>query len=172
MTLLAMSEALSMTRNSWDLQSLLDKPLRQETITTDNTNGYVQWKWDEFIPQDVLARLVDTIEKNYKSLVFDVNMFEPPKEPEDNSKILILEEVEQLYKVEKLKTNRKKVEIALRTLWETRKTCFDSNLSENDIIMYERVDIAIDFLLKISRKIDKIQQNKHIFDDKNVVIDI
>jgi hypothetical protein len=75
-----------------------------------------------------------------------------------------LEGVEALYDKEKILTCRDKIESTLRQLMFMRKDHYDPELTENDHELYDRVNVAILFLLKLSLRFDYLQQLNHVED--------
>jgi len=90
----------------------------------------------------------------------------PPKEHEFNKPMFMvrLEEIESLYTKRVIITTRNKVETELKYFFkDLRKKSYIPYIDKQETSIYERIDKAIDFLLTLSRKIDKIQQDEKIY---------
>jgi hypothetical protein len=102
----------------------------------------------------------------------NIRGFTPPTRPAvpqqaNFSKLVFvgrLEEIEILYGERKIITTRHKVETELTYFFNVmRKKSYVPYLDEEELSICNRVDKAIDFLLTLSRKIDKIQQDEKIY---------
>ena len=75
-----------------------------------------------------------------------------------------LQEVERLYSERMIITTRHKVEYELKYFFNTlRKSSYIPYMDDEEAKICERIDKAIDFLLTLSRKIDRIQQAEKIY---------